>query len=92
MLGDAGRCWGLLWEVNFIPWNFHRSPGGTEKSLNAAAGLWKCSDFAQAVLVERTRETLTVSTIRQFTLFLNNYSSEIYTVGVRLFLVYFQNT
>lgn len=37
-------------------------------------------------------KTPTVSTIRQFTLFLNNYSSEIYTVGVRLFLVYFQNT
>lgn len=45
VLGDAGRCWGLLGEMNFIPWNFYPSPGGTEKSLNTGAGLGKLFRF-----------------------------------------------
>lgn len=36
VLGDVGGCWGLLGEVNFIPWNFHPSPGVKEKSLNSS--------------------------------------------------------
>jgi len=92
VLGDAGRHWGLLGDVNFIPWNFHPSPGGTEKSLNAGAGLWKLFRFHSSCVGWENRGSTNCATIRRFTLFLNNHSSEIYTVGVRLSLVYFQNT